>query len=266
MTRVVVVTGGSAGIGRATCDALAAGGWCVVGASRRALGGDGWDGLAMDVTDDASVEAAVAEVLARHGRIDAVVACAGAGVAGPAETTPMDEAVAQLDTNFWGAVRVVRAALPAMRANAGGRVVLVSSIGGIMGLPFQSFYSASKFALEGWGEALAYEVAPFGIEVSVIEPGNVATEFTDRRRTVGTEGAGEVYAAAAQRAIDTMAADERAGVAPAAVAATIRKALESPRPPRRRSVGPTGERVATVAKRLLPARAFERAARGSLGV
>ncbi len=260
---VALVTGGSAGIGWATCDALTARGWTAVGASRRATADAGWEAVAMDVTDEASVDAAVAEVIARHGRIDAVVAGAGDGVAGPAETTPLAEARAQLDTNFWGAVHVVRSVLPTMREQGAGRIVAVSSIGGIMGLPFQSFYSASKFALEGWAEALAWEVAPFGIAVTLVEPGNVATEFTDRRRTTGLHAA---YRNAATRAIDTMAADERAGITPDAAARAVVEVLTARRPPRRTSVGRADERVATVAKRLLPARAFEAAARSSLGI
>src|ERR1700683_2009538 len=100
-----------------------------------------------------------------------------------------------METNFWGAVRVVQHALPVMRAQGGGRIILISSIGGIIGLPFQSFYSASKFAMEGYGEALAYEVAPFGVQVTLVEPGNVATEFTGSRRDVETPDPEETYAA-----------------------------------------------------------------------
>ena len=156
--KLVVVTGASAGIGRACCDRLARSGWTVVEASRRGSSGSGWRGLVMDVDDDASVSEGVAGILGEHGRIDALAACAGWGLAGPAEQTPLAEAKAQFETNFWGAVRVTNAVLPIFRRQGGGRVVLMSSIGGVLGIPFQSFYSASKFALEGYGESLAYEV------------------------------------------------------------------------------------------------------------
>ncbi len=219
----------------------------------------------MDVDDDASVGAGMDEVMAARDRLDAVVACAGWGLAGAVEDTPMPEARAQLETNFWGVVRVVRRALGPMRRSGGGRIVLMSSIGGVVGLPFQAFYSASKFALEGFAEALAYEVEPFGIGVTLVEPGNVATEFTGRRRTIDPPG-GSSYRAAAARAIDTMAEDERSGVDPERVAAVVQRVLESRRPPRRVSVGRLDERVGIVGKRLLPFRVFERAARGSLGV
>jgi NAD(P)-dependent dehydrogenase (short-subunit alcohol dehydrogenase family) len=140
--------------------------------------------MVMDVDLDASVDAGFEQLLTTHGRLDAVVACAGWGLAGAAELTPISEAKEQLETNFWGAVRVVQHALPTMRRQRRGRIVLISSLGGIIGIPFQSFYSASKFAMEGYGEALAYEVAPFGIQVTLVEPGNVCTDFTESRREV----------------------------------------------------------------------------------
>ena len=158
--QVVLVTGASAGIGRATADRLHRSGWTVVGASRRGATSGGWQGLTMDVDDDDDVARGVTGLLRERGRLDALVAAAGWGLAGPVEATPIAEAKAQLETNFWGAVRVVQASLPAMREQRAGRIVLMSSIGGLIALPFQAFYSASKFALEGYGEALAYEVRP----------------------------------------------------------------------------------------------------------
>jgi NAD(P)-dependent dehydrogenase (short-subunit alcohol dehydrogenase family) len=263
--RVVLVTGASAGIGRACCDRLASSGWTVVGASRRGTAGEGWTGVVMDVDDDRSVAAGTEEVLAAHGRLDAVVACAGWGLAGAVEETPIAEAKAQLETNFWGAVRVVRAALPAMRRQGGGRVVLMSSIAGVVAIPFQAFYSASKFALEGYGEALAYEVAPFGVHVTLVEPGNFRTEFTGRRRTVAAPADGP-YAAAQDRSIGVMVRDEERGAEPEVVARAVVRLLGARRPPRRVTVGRLYERTGPVAKRLLPFGAFQRAARGSLGV
>jgi NAD(P)-dependent dehydrogenase (short-subunit alcohol dehydrogenase family) len=262
---VVLITGASAGIGLVTADQLAAQGWTVVGASRRGTGSAGstsstkWSPLVMDVDDDASVRAGVDSVVAEHGRLS-----------GPVEQTPIEEAKRQLETNFWGAVRVVQAALPLMRSQGSGRVVLVSSIGGIVALPFQAFYSASKFALEGYGEALAYEVAPFGIAVTLVEPGNVRTEFTAQRRKVdpaasGAAG-GDPYAAMVAKSLGLMERDEANGVPASDAATAIVRALESRRPPRHVSVGKVGERVGIVAKRLLPYRWFESAAKGSLGV
>jgi NAD(P)-dependent dehydrogenase (short-subunit alcohol dehydrogenase family) len=262
----VLVTGASAGIGLAVADRLHTAGWTVTGASRRGTASAGWTGLVMNVDDDDSVRSGVTAVLERTGGIDALVAAAGWGLAGAVESSSVEEAKAQLETNFWGCVRLVQQVLPAMRQQGGGRIVLVSSIGGAIGIPFQAFYSASKFALEGLGESLAYEVAPFGIEVTLVQPGNVKTDFTDSRRMARAARDDQVYGPAAARAISRMERDERNGVPADQAAAVVEKVLEARRPPRRVSVGKTGERAGLYAKRLLPFRAFESSARSSLGV
>jgi NAD(P)-dependent dehydrogenase (short-subunit alcohol dehydrogenase family) len=265
MAKVVLITGASAGIGEACADRLHGAGWIVVGASRRGTG-SGWSPMVMDVDDDESVRRGGAGVLRDHGRIDAVVASAGWGIAGAVEETTVDEAKAQFETNFWGAVRVVRAVLPAMRDHGAGRIVLISSIGGAISIPFQAFYSASKFALEGFGEALAYEVKPYGISVTLVQPGNVHTDFTASRRMAEASASGSSYGAAVQKAVGIMERDEANGVPPSDVAAAVQKVLDARRPQRRLSVGRAGERAGIVAKRLLPFRVFEAAAKGSLGV
>jgi NAD(P)-dependent dehydrogenase (short-subunit alcohol dehydrogenase family) len=249
------------------CAARLAGmGWAVTGASRRGTSGSGWTGLVMDVDDDKAVRAGIADVIAREGRIDALVAAAGWGVAGAAEYTAIAEAKAQFETNFWGCVRVVQAVLPHMRAQRSGRIVLISSIGGVIGIPFQAYYSASKFALEGFAESVAYEVAPFGVHITLVQPGNIATDFTGSRQLAeGGEG-DSAYAAAMTKAVSLMERDEANGAAPDVVAACVQRVLSASRPPRRISVGKAGERAGLVAKRLLPFRAFEAAAKSSLGV
>jgi NAD(P)-dependent dehydrogenase (short-subunit alcohol dehydrogenase family) len=264
--RVAVVTGASAGIGRACAGRLAGTGWSVTGASRRGTAEPGWTGLVMDVDSDTSVSDGIADVMRREGRIDALVAAAGWGVAGAAECTTIAEAKAQFETNFWGCVRVVQAVLPHMRAQRGGRIVLISSLGGVIGIPFQAYYSASKFALEGFGEALAYEVAPFGVHVTLVQPGNIATDFTASRVLAKGGESEPAYAAAMTKAVSAMERDEAGGAPPAQVAATVERVLAANHPPRRVSVGKAGERVGLIAKRLLPFRVFEAAAKGSLGV
>ena len=264
--RRALVTGASAGIGRACAEELHAAGWAVTGASRRGTTSGRWAGLVMDVDDDDSVRTGVAGMLAAGGRIDAVVACAGWGLAGAVEQCTIGEAKAQLETNFWGCVRVLQQVLPAMRAQGGGRIVLMSSIGGVIGIPFQAFYSASKFALEGLGEALAYEVAPLGVQVTLVEPGNVKTDFTASRRMAQAAGGDPVYGPALTKALGRMERDEANGVPAADVAAVVRRVLESRRPPRRVPAGKAGERAGLLARRLLPFRAFEAAAKSSLGV
>jgi NAD(P)-dependent dehydrogenase (short-subunit alcohol dehydrogenase family) len=276
---VALVTGASAGIGRSCADRLAAGGWRVTGASRRGTAGSGtratdsgaapaeqWTGLVMDVNEDQAVRSGVAGIVEREGRLDAVVAAAGWGLAGAVEYTTIAEAKAQFETNFWGCVRVVQAALPLMRAQRSGRIVLISSIGGIIGVPFQAYYSASKFALEGFAESISYEVAPFGISVTLVQPGNFATDFTASRKVAAKAAQETPYASAMRKAIQVMERDERNGAPPGDVAAAVQRVLAARRPPRRVSVGKPGERAGLLAKRLLPFRLFEAAAKGSLGV
>jgi NAD(P)-dependent dehydrogenase (short-subunit alcohol dehydrogenase family) len=277
--KVALVTGAAAGIGRACADRLAEAGWTVIGADRRSTGGTAagsrgassgadtaWAGVAMDVDDEHAVRAGMSEVLRRHGRIDAVVTAAGWGVAGAAEFTPIDDARALFETNFWGCVRVVQAALPQMRTQRSGRIVLVSSISGTIGLPFHAYYSASKFALEGFGESLAYEVAPFGITVTLLQPANVATDFTRSRRISTKADAEGVYATAAAKAIAVMDRGLANGVPPAQVAAAVHRLLESRRPPRRQSAGKAWERTGVITKRILPFRLWEAVSKKSLGV
>ncbi len=271
-SRVALVTGASAGIGRACADRLAAAGWTVTGASRRGTSSSSgrWAGLVMDVDDDEAVAAGVRGVLAEHGRIDALVAAAGWGIAGAVEHTTVAEAKAQVETNFWGSVRTVQAVLGPMRdqgsERGGGRIVLLSSIGGVLGIPFQAFYSASKFALEGLAEGLAYEVEPFGIHVTLVQPGNIATDFTASRQRAAAADGDPVYAAALTKAVGMMERDEANGAPAGDVAAVVQRVLDARRPPRRVSVGKPGERFGLVARRFLPFRVFEAGAKGSLGV
>jgi short-subunit dehydrogenase len=220
----------------------------------------------MDVDSDTAVRDGIGGLIQREGRIDALVAAAGWGIAGAAEYTTIAEAKAQFETNFWGCVRVVQAVLPQMRAQGSGRVVLISSLGGVIGIPFQAYYSASKFALEGFAEALAYEVAPFGVHVTLVQPGNFATDFTASRQ-MAQGGAGDsAYAAAMTKAVSVMERDEANGAPPTQVAATVQRVLSANHPQRRVSVGKAAERIGLIAKRVLPYRVFETAAKGSLGV
>ena len=262
---VVLVTGASSGIGAAAAGLLSASGHTVFGASRRGSAPPGVHPLCIDVEDEASVRAGVEQVTSAQGRLDVVVNAAGWGLAGAVETTPIEEAMAQLETNLWGVVRVTRAALPALRAGGDGLVVNVSSLGGVFAVPFQAYYSASKFALEGWSEGLAYEVAPFGVGVTLVEPGNIRSGFTaGRRHASGAED--PPYGDAYRRALDQMERDELAAVGPEAVAKVIARVVAARRPPRRVTAGSASERRSVLLRRLLPTRVFEHlAAKAMLG-
>jgi NAD(P)-dependent dehydrogenase (short-subunit alcohol dehydrogenase family) len=250
------VTGASSGIGAAAAHRLAARGQQVIGASRRGEAPAGVAAVRMDVDDDESVKAGIADLLDAHGRLDVVVNAAGFGLSGPVETTSLDEARAQLETNFWGTVRVTREALPALRRAGGGRIVNVSSLAGVFAIPFQAYYTAGKFALEGWSEALAYEVAPFGIDVILVEPGNIDSGFTAGRKAA-RQAEREPYGAAYRKAIEIMIRDERQALGPEVVAETIARVVASRRPPRRITSGSRGERSTVLLRRFLPVRLFE---------
>jgi NAD(P)-dependent dehydrogenase (short-subunit alcohol dehydrogenase family) len=210
--KVVLVTGASSGLGCAIAKALAAKGHRVFGTMRivRAGAADGFTALALDVTQDESVAACIAEVIRRAGRIDAAINNAGFGIAGAIEDTTAAEALAQFETNFFGTHRVCRAVLPHLRAQRAGMIINMSSLAGRIALPFQGFYSATKFAIEAYTEALRMEVHSFGIGVSMIEPGDFATSFTANRRMTRQCLPSSPYYESALRAIATMARDEQA--------------------------------------------------------
>jgi NAD(P)-dependent dehydrogenase (short-subunit alcohol dehydrogenase family) len=185
MTQTVLVTGASSGIGRATALTLAERGLRVFGTSRRPDAAEPapFPMLQLDVRSEDSVNACVNEVLARAGRVDVLVNNAGYALSGASEETSIEEAKAQFDTNFWGAVRMVNAVLPGMRKARAGKIISIGSVVGLFAIPFAPFYSASKFALEGYSEALWHELRPFGISVSVIEPAFIHTAIAEASST-----------------------------------------------------------------------------------
>jgi NAD(P)-dependent dehydrogenase (short-subunit alcohol dehydrogenase family) len=268
--KVVLVTGASSGIGRACGEHLARSGWRVFGAQRRVPppgeAPRGVEMVSMDVTDDAAVERAVREVLGAAGRIDAVVNNAGCSFMGSVEDTSTEEAKAQLEPNFFGVLRVCRAVLPAMRRQGGGHIVNVSSLAGIVGLPFSGLYAASKFALEGVSESLRLETRRFGIKVVLVEPGDFDTDLPSARRTVRAAETNDAYREAFVRFHAQQAKDEAAAPKPEPIARLIERILRDPNPRLRYSIGMLGQRIVVPLKRLLPQRFFEWALRRAIGV
>jgi NAD(P)-dependent dehydrogenase (short-subunit alcohol dehydrogenase family) len=208
--------------------------------------------LTADVTGDRSVEQAVAAVLEREGRLDIVVNNAGMGIAGPLEKTSIEEAKRQLEVNFFGAFRVCRAALPAMRSQGSGYIVNIGSIGGLIAIPYQAMYSASKFALEGLSEALRMEVRSFGIRVVIVEPGDHKTALTQNRRLTEMPGDTDVYRRSFESALAKTAHDEQSGPGPEQIARLVYRIVNQRNPRLRYTVGPGAQRAAVWLKRLLP--------------
>ena len=257
---VVLVTGASSGFGRAIADALRQRGHRVYGTSRNpsAAARDSDDLIAMDVNDDASVTAAVAHVLSDAGRIDAVVNNAGLGYAGALEDTSVDEARRQFETNFFGVHRVCRAVLPRMRERRAGRIVNMSSLGGLVTVPFQGMYCASKYALEAYTQALRMEVRPFGIHVSMIEPGDFATGFTAHRRMTTASTTDSPYSARCRSAVAKMAEDESATTDIGPVVRAAIDSIESDRPPLRYPVASRLQLALVRLRHVLPQRLYEK--------
>jgi NAD(P)-dependent dehydrogenase (short-subunit alcohol dehydrogenase family) len=255
---VVLITGASSGIGRACAEYLHGRGYRVYGSSRRAALDSPFPFVQMDVTSEQSVAEAVQQVLQREGRIDVVLNNAGDGIAGAVEDTSIAEAQQQMDTNFFGVLRVCRAALPPMRRQGAGLIVNVSSLGGLVALPFQGLYSASKFALEGMTEALRMEVRPHGIRVVLVEPGDFRTGFTAQRRKVQA-AADSVYAERFGRALAVMERDESRGADPLAVARLVERLIRRPSPRPRYKVGAWVQKLsAGLLRKLLPQKLYER--------
>jgi len=261
---VVLITGASSGFGRACADHLAQLGYRVYGTSRRADFPEGSTEqsyprmIPMDVCDDDSVRAAVDFVLNAEGRLDVVVNNAGLGMAGAVEDTSLEEAKALFETNFFGVHRVCRAVLPTLREQRSGLIVNISSIGGLIAIPFQGFYSASKFATEALTESLRMELMPFGIRVTMLEPGDFKTGFTDNRIFASQSSTNPTYQAPCQRAIAVMEHDEQHGAAPITLARMLATVIEKRSPRPRYVIGMLAQRLAVWLHRLLPNRLFER--------
>ncbi|MBR6208552.1 MAG: SDR family NAD(P)-dependent oxidoreductase [Oscillospiraceae bacterium] len=222
MKKVVLLTGGSSGIGRAAADWLSARGCVVYELSRRGEDRPGVRHLRGDVTDTASVAAAVQTVLDAEGRIDVLVNNAGFGISGAAEFTDLEEAKRQLDVNFFGMVRATQAVLPVMRRQGGGRIVNTSSVAGAVPIPFQSFYSVSKAAINSYTMSVQNEVRPWGIRICAVMPGDTRTGFTDARAR--SFAGDEEYGGRIARSVAKMEKDERTGASPETVGALIGRA------------------------------------------
>ncbi|HYY58503.1 MAG TPA: SDR family oxidoreductase [Pyrinomonadaceae bacterium] len=257
---VILITGASSGIGRACADRLSEKGCNVYRAARSfaSRDSDASTRIHLDVDDDDSVNDCVGRVAEREGRIDVVVNCAGYGLAGPFEEASIVEIKAQFETNLFGVIRVCQAALPLMRRQRGGLIVNISSIGGLISLPFQGFYSASKFALEAATEALRMEVAPFGIRVVLVEPGDFNTPFTAHRRRAAKAAESVVYRERFEKALAVMEGDERSGRSPQAVARLLERIIEERSPSCRYVIGTLSERTAIILRMLLPCKLYER--------
>mgnify|MGYP002562352667 CR=1 FL=1 len=228
MSQVCVITGGTSGIGRCTAQAMLARGYTVYELSRRAEGVEGLHHIAADVTKEETVRAAVAEVMAREGRIDILVNNAGFGISGAVEFTSTEDAKSLFDVNFFGMVNMNRQVVPIMREAGHGRIVNLSSVAAPCPIPFQAYYSAGKAAVNAYTMALANELRPFGITVCAVQPGDIHTGFTAAR--VKTMEGDNVYGGRIGRSVQRMEHDEQNGMDPAKAGAFIARVAMKRRP------------------------------------
>jgi NAD(P)-dependent dehydrogenase (short-subunit alcohol dehydrogenase family) len=257
MGKTVLVTGASSGFGLLTARLLASRGHLVFGTSRAPKGDlPGVRVLPLDVTDGESVRRCLGQVREEAGRIDVLINNAGSGIAGAIADTTADEARGQFETNFWGVVRMTQAVLPQMLARGRGRIVTAGSMGGHAGLPFQAFYSASKFALEGFNEALRLELAGTGVDATIVCPGDFKTGFTAARRFAAASREG-LFADRLRRTMAIYERDEARGSSPEAVAGLLARLVAAPKVDVRYFAGNLEQRAGMLLKRLLPARLFE---------
>lgn len=263
---VALVTGASSGIGFAAASLLAARGYRTFGTSRQPLdrpGPKGVEMLRLDVRCDDSARSAIAGTLRQAGRIDILVNNAGYGLFGAVEETTLDEARAQIETNFWGAVRLTGHVLPSMRERRSGRIINVTSVLGFMPVPFHAFYVASKHALEGYSEVLALEMRPFDVFVTIIEPSFVRSAFFEHRE----EAKAPLDAYKGERDLVSPEMRERtySGSHPDEVARVVLRAVAASNPAVRYTVG-LGGPMLQAARSFLPTSLFDRLVRRSFGL
>lgn len=263
-TRVALVTGASSGIGEATAAKLASIGYTVYGAARRAdrlqgLAAEGILPLGMDVTDEESMKAGVARIMAEAGRIDVLVNNAGYGSYGAIEDVPIDEGRRQFEVNVFGAMNLAQLVLPHMRAQKSGTIVNITSMGGKIYTPLGGWYHGTKFALEALSDCLRLEVAPFGINVVVIEPGGIATEWGGiaAANLEKTSGHGP-YKAQADAVAASLRSEANASrnSPPSVISEAIAQAVTARRPKTRYAVG-FGARPLIAARGLLSDKKFD---------
>ncbi len=256
MKKVILITGISSGFGKETAGLLSELGHIVYGTIRRYCEtSKKINIIRLDLTDATSIKKAVESVIQKEGRIDVLINNAGMHSGGPIETIPSEYIKLQMDTSFYGLVQLTREVLPCMRKQGVGMIINFSSIGGLMGLPFQAFYSASKFAVEGFSEALRMEVKPFNIKIVVINPGDFHTNNSaNRRNFLSPTNNSDPYNENFKNALEQIEKDESNGWDPVVLARKLVKIVESKKPRQRYIIASFEQTLAVVFKYILPGR------------
>jgi NAD(P)-dependent dehydrogenase (short-subunit alcohol dehydrogenase family) len=259
MNKVVLITGGSSGIGKSIGEFLHHKGFVVYGTSRNPerILNSVFPLIALDVRDAESIHSAVAKIIATSGRLDVVINNAGVGITGPLEEIPMSEIKNNFETNFFGPIEVMKAALPQMRTQQSGLIINVTSIAGYMGLPYRSIYSASKGALELITEALRMEVKSFGIRIANIAPGDFATNIAAGRFHAPVIE-GSAYEVPYGNNLKTMDEHVDSGSNPNEMAEAVYAVIQNSNPKIHYKVGAFMQKFSIVLKRILPDKVYEK--------
>ncbi|PHR70568.1 MAG: short-chain dehydrogenase/reductase [Lutibacter sp.] len=259
MSKVVLITGGSSGIGKSVGEYLSEKGYTVYGTSRnpQKIKNHPFKLIALDVNNTATISKAIETVISSEGKIDVLINNAGMGITGSIEDTPTEEMRNVFNTNLFGAIDVMKAVLPQMRTQKSGLIVNVTSIAGYMGLPFRGIYSATKGALELVTEATSMEVKNFGIKVVAVAPGDFATNIASGRyhTPVSEESA---YKKVYQENLNLMDSHVSGGGDPIEMAERIHRIIESNNPKIHYKVGDFMQKFSVVLKRILPDRTYEK--------
>jgi len=260
LEKIILITGISSGFGKETARILAEAGYKVYGTVRsEASAGPAVNTLNMDLTDLPSITRTVKAVIEKEGRIDILINNAGMHTGGAVEMSSAATISLQMETNFNGMVHLTKEVIPHMRKQGGGRIINFSSIGGLMGLPFQAFYCASKFAVEGFSEALRMEVSKFNIKVIVINPGDFSTSNSaNRRKYLASSAKGDPYREQFQMTLAVIEKDESCGWKPEVLAQKLLKIIGSENPRQRYIIGSLEQRLAVLLKYVLPGRLFRK--------
>ena len=264
MSKVILVTGVSSGFGREIARQLASAGHKVYGTVRKITEArSDITLLQMDLMDHESLRAVAGTVTSREGRIDVLINNAGMHTGGPIEFSPLENIRNQMDTNFLGMACLTQLVLPSMREQGGGTIINFGSIGGMMGLPFQGFYSASKFAIEGFSEALRMEVGRFNIRIVVINPGDFHTSNSaNRRNWLAPLGEENPYRRQFEQTLSIIEKDESGGGDPARLASEIVKIVGKKNPRQRYIIASPEQKLAVVLSYILPAKWFRKILEG----
>lgn len=255
-SKIILITGASSGIGKASAEYLTKQGYTVFGTSRYPgsyPAPENFTMLQMDVTDETTIANAIAKIIETEGHLDVLINNAGYGIAGTIEDTSIDKVQEQFDTLFFGTVRVINKVLPIMKNQNSGMIINISSIGGLIGLPYQAYYSAAKFALEGFTEALYKELYSSNIHTVLIEPGDFKTGFTAKRQIVNKSKKSEKF----NKAISVIENDEQNGENPIKIAKLIHKILNTNNPRLRYVIGAFDQKLSVYLKKILPDRLFD---------